>query len=214
MLDRELLSLEWVTDGSRFSSQCREVGTNGTSSRQARIPMVLTPEGSGMCCQRAKTVLPPCTLFAWECFKSSKLNSAIFIFRSICFMLIFGGFCSTISSILCILQPWEKYKTLQIKWTIIKAVECEFLYYIYMVFHKLQFSIVSQKLFPFGKTVTNLTCTRNRIICFDWFGEWIVQIKFVYNFSIICRLYIYICTFPTSNGKWLNGLEKVPYRNW
>ena len=27
-------------------------------------------------------------------------------------------------------------------------------------------------------------------------------------------IYIYICTFPTSNGKWLNGLEKVPYRNW
>ena len=128
----------------------------------------------------------------WECFKSSKLNSAIFIFRSICFMLIFGGFCSAISSILCILQPWEKYKTLQIKWTIIKAVEFEFLYYIYMVFHKLQFSIVLQKLFPFGKTVTNLTCRRNRIICFDWFGEWIVQVKFVYNFSIICRLYIYI----------------------
>ncbi|KAF3944481.1 hypothetical protein CMV_029062 [Castanea mollissima] len=45
-------------------NQCREVGTNGTSSGQARIPVVSTPEGSGMCCRRTKTVLPPCTLFA------------------------------------------------------------------------------------------------------------------------------------------------------
>ena len=82
-----------------------------------------------------------------------------------------------------------------------------------MVFHKLQFSIVSQKLFPFGKTVTNLTCKRNRIICFDWFGEWIVQIKFVYNFSIICRLYIYIyiyALFQQVMGNGLMVLKKYP----
>ena len=46
----------------------------------------------------------------WEFFKSSKLNSAIFILRFIYFRLIFGGFCSTFCSIFCLLPPWEKYK--------------------------------------------------------------------------------------------------------
>lgn len=49
----------------------------------------------------------------WECFKSSKLTSALFIFQSICFSLIFGGLYSTFSFIFFLLQPWEKYKTKQ-----------------------------------------------------------------------------------------------------
>ena len=87
----------------------------------------------------------------WDFFKSSKLNSAIFIFRFISFRLIFGGFCSTFSSIFCLLPPWEKYKTLQIKWTITEAIENGFLY-VYMACHKLQFSMVSQIIF-YGKTM-------------------------------------------------------------
>ena len=123
MLNREQLRLEWVTDGFLFSSQCKEVGTNGTSMEQDRIPMVSTTEGSHMCCWQAKTVPPSYTLpnlpcevgdtSKWECFKSSKLTSALFIFQSICFRLIFGGLCSTFSFIFFLLQPWEKYKTKQ-----------------------------------------------------------------------------------------------------
>ena len=44
------------------------------------------------------------------------------------------------------MQPWEKYKTLQIKWTITKAVEYGFLY-VYMACYKLQISMVSQIIF-------------------------------------------------------------------
>ena len=120
MLNKELLSLEWVTDGPWFSSQCREVGTNRSSTMHARIPVVSTPEGSHMCGGWTKTVLPPCTCLPelacdvgdtskLEFYKSSKLNSAIFIFRFISFRFIIGGFCSTFSSIFCLLPPWEKY---------------------------------------------------------------------------------------------------------
>ena len=55
---------------------------------------------------------------------------------------IIGGFSSTFSSVLCLLQPLEKYKTFQIKWTVTIAVEFEFLFYIYMAYHKMQYSIV------------------------------------------------------------------------
>ena len=87
----------------------------------------------------------------WEFFKSSKLNSAIFIFRFISYRLIFGDFCSTFSSIFCLLPPWEKYKTLQIKWTITEAIENGFLY-VYMAYYKLQFFLVSQIIF-YWKTI-------------------------------------------------------------
>ncbi len=84
----------------------------------------------------------------WEFFKSSKLNSSIFIFQFISYRLIFGDFCSTFSSIFFLLPPWEKYKTLQIEWTITEAIENGFLY-VYMAYDKLQFSLVSQIIFYF-----------------------------------------------------------------
>ncbi|KAF3943134.1 hypothetical protein CMV_030276 [Castanea mollissima] len=42
-------------------NQCREVGTNGTSMEQDRIPMVSTTEGPHMCCWQAKTIPPSYT---------------------------------------------------------------------------------------------------------------------------------------------------------
>ena len=124
----------------------------------------------------------------WEFFKSSKLNSAIFISQFISYRLIFGGFCSTFSSIFFLLpRRMNNYRSYW-KWIPICLygimTSCNFLWY-----HKLFFIV---------KLFTNLTCRWNRKICFDWFSEWVVKMKCCYKVSHI--IVLAISTFPISTS--------------
>ena len=162
MLNKELLSLEWVTKDPTCV-----VG----EQRQFFHLALCLPE---LACDVGDTS-------KWEWFKSSKLNSAIFIFRFISLGWSLEAFAPHFHPyfVYCNLEKnIRNYKSNEQLQKLLKMDSYMFIWHVtscnFLWYHKLFFMV---------RLFTNLTCRWNRKICFDWFREWVVQMKFCYKIS-------------------------------